>query len=135
MASVGAGFTRITIDAARLAAFVGSPGGPVMRDLDRRATNLQTAAKAQVGKVTGKLAASIVKRPGVDARGPYVIVGAYTDYALYHHQGTPPHTIYPRTRKVLRFPASGRIVFAAVVHHPGTAPNRYFTDNFGVVGR
>lgn len=36
------------------------------------------------------------------------------------HDGTRPHTIRPRNAQVLRFVVDGRVVFARVVHHPGT---------------
>lgn len=97
--------------------------------------NVQTAAKAQVGKVTRTLEYSIVTRSGVDGRGPYcLLVTEGVDYAMYHHEGTPPHEIRPRSRSVLRFPGSGGMVYTTVVHHPGTQPNRYFTDNFHLAG-
>lgn len=61
----------------------------IAADLSRRATNVQAAARAQVGKRTWRLHDSIVKRPGVDSRGPYVdVVTEGVRYALYHHNGT-----------------------------------------------
>lgn len=41
--------------------------------------------------------------------------------------GTRPHVIRPRYRKVLKFTVSGRTVFARVVHHPGTKKNDFLT--------
>jgi hypothetical protein len=48
---------------------------------------------------------------------------------LMHHQGTRPHIIVPRRAQTLRFYSRGRIVYSKLVHHPGTKPNRYLTDN------
>jgi hypothetical protein len=76
------------IDPDRLAGFVRNGGGPVIADLSRRATNVQMGARQQVGKRTRRLERSIVKRPGVDAKGPFVLVvteGVY--YGYWHHEG------------------------------------------------
>lgn len=121
---------HLIINPVQLASYARSTSGPVLRDLERRMTNVQTGARNQVGKKTRTLEKSIVKRAGVDARGPYVmLVTEGVDYGLPHHEGTPPHVIQPRTRRFLRFPVNGQIVFARIVHHPGTQPNHYFTDN------
>jgi hypothetical protein len=43
------------------------------------------------------------------------------------HDGTRPHIIRPKRAQALRFRIGGRVVFAKVVHHPGTRP-RPFLD-------
>jgi hypothetical protein len=79
----------VVIDPDALRKFVSNGGGPIMADLTRRATNVQAGARRQVGKRTWRLHDSIVKRPGVDAKGPYVdVVTEGVSYALYHHNGT-----------------------------------------------
>lgn len=81
--------TYAVIDPDALRNYVRQGGGPVIADLTRRATNVQAGAVAQVGKKTRRLERSIVKRPGVDGRGPYVdVVTEGVRYALYHHNGT-----------------------------------------------
>jgi hypothetical protein len=107
----------------------------VLHDLDRRATLVQAAARQRVGKRTRKLERSIVKRPGADATSAYVDVVAEQPYARDHHDGTGPHLITPRNRKVLRFPTGTGTVFAYRVRHPGTAPNRFLTDVLFIAGR
>lgn len=78
----------VYIDPDRLAAFVRDGGGPIMRDLSRRATNVQMGARRQVGKDTRRLERSIVKREGVDARGPFVLVVTEgVSYGYWHHEG------------------------------------------------
>lgn len=78
----------IVIDPAQLAAYVQANGGPVMHDLDRRASNVQAAARRFVGKRTRRLERSIVKRPGVDQLGPFVfVVTEGVPYAVPHHEG------------------------------------------------
>jgi hypothetical protein len=79
----------VVIDPDAVRKFVSNGGGPIMADLTRRATNVQAGARRQVGKRTWRLHDSIVKRPGVDAKGPYVdVVTEGVSYALYHHNGT-----------------------------------------------
>jgi hypothetical protein len=81
--------TYEVIDPDALAKFTRSGGGPIMADLSRRATNVQAGARRQVGKKTRRLERSIVKRPGVDSRGPYVdVVTEGVRYAVFHHNGT-----------------------------------------------
>lgn len=78
----------VTINPDRLAAYVAQGGGPVIADLTRRATNVQNVAKQRVGKRTRRLERSIVKRPGVDARGPFVmVVTEGVTYGYWHHEG------------------------------------------------
>jgi hypothetical protein len=54
----------------------------------RRATNVQNVAKQRVGKRTRRLERSIVKRAGVDALGPFVLVVTEgVPYGYWHHEG------------------------------------------------
>lgn len=76
------------IDPDKLAAFVRDSGGPVIAELMRRATNVQMGARRQVGKDTRRLERSIVKRPGVDAKGPFIlVVSEGVEYGYWHHEG------------------------------------------------
>lgn len=121
---------RPVIDPAALAAFVRAGGGPVVNDLHRRATNVQTGARARVGKRTRLLERSITVR--IEAAGPAgvrALIGSDVTYALIHHEGSPAHIIRPVNRRMLRFPVGGTMVFARVVRHPGTRPNRYLVDS------
>lgn len=47
-------------------------------------------------------------------------IGSDVEYAAFVNDGTRPHIIRPRTKQALRFVIGGRVVFAKVVHHPGT---------------
>ncbi len=79
----------VVIDPDALRRYVNDGGGPIIADLSRRAGNVQAGARVQVGKRTRRLERSIVKRPGVDARGPFVLVVTEgVTYSLYHHDGT-----------------------------------------------
>ncbi len=57
-----------------------------------------------------------------------VVVAAGAAYGLFVEKGTRPHTIKPRYRRMLRWPAEGGFVFARKVRHPGTEP-RHFLAN------
>lgn len=79
----------VVIDPDAVAKYARDGGGPVLADLTRRATNVQGGAVRQVGKKTRRLERSIVKRPGIDTKGPYVdVVTEGVSYARYHHDGT-----------------------------------------------
>lgn len=57
---------------------------------------------------------------------PQVVIDINVDYAAYVNDGTAPHLIRPRTQGgVLRFRIGNRIVYARVVHHPGTRPQPF----------
>lgn len=87
---VSADDSYVYVDPDKVAAYVAVRGGPVMHDVDRRASNVQTAARRFVGKRTRKLERSIVKRPGVDSTSPFVmVVTEGVDYAVYHHDYNP----------------------------------------------
>lgn len=103
--------------------------GMVGKDVKNRSAILTLLAKIQVGKKTGKLSTAIGYSISSDARGVVGTIGADDPIALLHHEGTKPHIIIPRFKKTLRFVQHGKIVYAKIVHHPGTKPNRYLTDN------
>jgi len=63
-----------------------------------------------------------------------VEVGTEQEYADYHHFGTRPYDIYPRTAKFLKFRTVGGWRFAKVVHHPGL-PARPFLPTKAVAER
>ena len=128
---------RLIIDGVQMAEMMSGVNGLVMKHLMNRATVVQLAARTQArgsGKGTGRLASSIVKRPGHEGVNPMVMVGAWNcPYAVFVHEGTQPHDIYPKTKKALSFfwpnnpNGAGQAVFAHV-HHPGTAPNAFLAD-------
>lgn len=106
-----------------------SPTGEVGRYLTIVGAKLKYLAKYQAGRKTGALAASMNYKLTRDSRGLVALVGSDNKVALMHHNGTRPHIILPRHAQTLRFYSHGRIVYTKVVHHPGTRPNRYLTDN------
>lgn len=133
---------KLVIDGARMAALLRGPTGPVTRHLIERATVVQMAAKAQAPRRTGCLQDSIVKRVEDSPLGVVIRIVADTtpcsperkSYAYYVHEGTEPHEIVARNASVLAFywatgPDGPGTYFFRSVHHPGTPPNRFLTDN------
>lgn len=108
---------------------VHSPDGEVGQYLRKQSRILAAYARRQAGVDTGALRASINYRVVRDGRGLVAFVGSDNRVAFMHHQGTRPHIIMPNRARTLRFYSHGRIVYAQVVRHPGTQPNRYLTDN------
>lgn len=106
-----------------------SPDGHVGKFLRKRAVILQALAQRQVGVKTGALKKSIRYQIVRDSKGLLATVGSGNRIALMHHNGTKPHIILPKRAQTLRFYSHGRIVYSKMVHHPGTKPNKYLTDN------
>jgi len=88
---------------------------------DAAARQVVNRAKILAPVDTGRLRASIrlESRRDLLLRTKWTI-GSDVVYAPYVNDGTRPHIIRPRTKQVLRFKVGGRIVYARVVHHPGT---------------
>lgn len=122
---------RLTLDHAAIGRMLRDKNGSVGRDINHRATNVQLAARSQVGVLSGRLRRGLVKRgPEDNDRGSLsVFVGSEVDHALLHHEGTRPHVILPVKAKMLHFKVGGVDVFVHQVNHPGTRPNHYLTDN------
>jgi hypothetical protein len=113
------------------------PDGMVGRMLKRRAKKFILVAKEQAGKKTGALRKAIGVREHLRSpAGQYmkVGVGPQIPYAYIHHEGTRAHVIVPKRAQMLVFPnrqssVKGALIFAHKVHHPGTAPNKFLSDN------
>lgn len=117
------------VDQAGMDFLLRNPKGDVGVYLNKLGAKLSALAKAQVGVDTGALRKSINYRVSRGGTGLVVTVGSNNRIALLHHQGSRPHIITPRRAQTLRFYSRGRIVYSKLVHHPGTKPNRYLTDN------
>jgi hypothetical protein len=121
--------------------YLNDPRGEVGRYLLKKGKKVQAAARSQVGKSTGRLAASIHIRQHRLARKQFMTIGSSLPHARMVHQGTKPHLIRPKDRRrtgqkgVLIFQdrQAGRIVFSHMVKHPGTRANPYLTRNLRLV--
>lgn len=122
-----------------MAELLHSPAGPIARHLIERATKVQMAARAQAPRRTGCLQESIVKR--VETHGGEIAIRIVSDttpcspsrtsYSLYVHEGTVPHDIPGAFGIPSPFGIGGRFDGK---FHPGTAPNRFLTDNLHLAG-
>lgn len=102
--------------------------------MQRLALSTVREAKLLVHRKTGNLGRSI-HVAHVTENSALVVASAR--YASYVERGTRPHTITPKAAKALRFAVGGNrrlsgaprsgapVVFARVVHHPGTKPYPY----------
>ena len=138
---------RLYVDGAVLQAALNGPAGVVWPWLLKRTEAFQAAARAQAPIRTGCLRRSIVKRVEVGATGPVIRVLADTrgcatnpkriGYSLFVHEGTQPHVIQAHFGSLWFFwptgPDGPQMYHFQWVFHPGTQPNRFFTDNFGVL--
>jgi len=120
---------KFVLDRAGYGHMVHHPDGEVGQYLKKQARELAAYARRQAGVDTGALKASINYRVVSSGGGLVAFVGSDNRVAFMHHQGTRPHIIAARRAKTLRFYSHGRIVYAQVVRHPGTKPNKYLTDN------
>lgn len=111
-----------------------SPNGMVGDYLRKRGQQLTLLAQNQVGVRSGALKRSIKYVVYNRNNGELTVqVGSDNKISLIHHEGSKPHIIKPRYKKALRYKQHGKIVFASVVKHPGTKPNKFLSDNLSKV--
>ena len=111
--------------------------GDVGIELYKRARRMARHAKNQApigtGPTAGRLKRSIkVYRHQRYTKGQTIRVGTSVPYAMYVHEGTRPHMIYPQNPGgALKFVPKGgtRVIITKRVKHPGSRPNRFLTDN------
>lgn len=149
MVARGSFGSYVQIDPAKLADFMRSPSGPVLRDQMEAGELVKREAQRRVGvyqppdaysamhraRRPGTLRDHIVKRIGQVGGDPAVLVGSDDPITLWHHEGTPPHVIRARVkpRLVFYWPRLGRVVAFKQVNHPGTRPNRFLTEALSVL--
>lgn len=96
------GDVSLQMDEMALHAFANMRGGPVARELERRALKVQNTATDLCPVDTGRLRASIDHELGFDALGIYVDVGSNVEYAAYVELGTSRASAQPFLRPALR---------------------------------
>ena len=78
---------------------------------------------------TGRLRSSIrTQESSFFGLRPKITIGSDVFYAPFVNDGTAPHIIRPRRAQALRFRIGGRVVYAKVVHHPGTRARPFLDD-------
>lgn len=139
--------TKVVLDGAKMAAVMHGPTGPVARHLIERAEQFKQKARQQArghygtNPRSGCLENSIVKRVEFGgAHGIEIRVVSDTSpcspthesYSLFVHEGTKPHLIEGNPLLAFHWdhgPDGPGTYFFQRVNHPGTKPNRFFTDN------
>lgn len=132
----------LDLDPVKTSAFLRGANGPVVRELLVAGEIVRQEARRLVGVSDpdpvprkkphrpGTLRDSIVSRLVFRGGDPAVEVGSELDYAIYHHEGTGPHTIAPRQAPRLVFFSKrrGRVIYTKKpVRHPGTHANPFLT--------
>lgn len=119
--------TSFRLDRSRVERMLRLPSGLVYRNMERRVRRVEAeAVRRAPGSMKQSIRVSIRRGPGGEFRGT---VNVRHPAALYVTGGTRPHIIRPRRPGgVLRFTVDGQVVYARVVHHPGTKPNNFLIE-------
>lgn len=100
--------------------------GEARKTLNLRAQQVLNRARILAPVDTGRLRSSgKIKKAGWFSFRPKATIVFDVDYAAFVNDGTAPHIIRPRNARVLRFVVGGQVVYARVVHHPGTRANPF----------
>lgn len=85
----------VEINGAALAELFTSPSGEVAKDLQRRALQVDRAAKGLCPVDTGRLRSSITNEIGEDGDGLVATIGTNVEYAPYVELGTSKMAAQP----------------------------------------
>lgn len=114
---------RVSLDRGQLGRVI---KGESRKALRLRAPQVLNRAKILAPVDTGRLRSSgKVSYSGLFSFRPKATIVFDVDYAQMVNDGTRPHVIRPKNASVLRFVVGGRVVYARVVHHPGTRANPF----------
>lgn len=99
----------------------------INRGGDKAAAHLESKVKQRITGFTrtGRLRSSVAWRRSGRWRWS---IGTDVSYARPVEDGSRPHIIRPRNKKVLRFRIGNRTIFAREVHHPGFAGHHYMRN-------
>lgn len=106
----------------RFEGFLGRVVGVEERLVEEVAESALGAARQLVPVRSGRLSRSLRIEPRGRLERHVVMGGARAPHAPYVEHGTRPHLIRPRRARALRFEVDGEIIYARLVHHPGTSP-------------
>lgn len=112
----------VTISRSALERMFRLPGGLVERNMRRRLDRVEARARQLAPGSMSRQISSRMTRERNEVTG-YVI--SNHPATIYVVSGTRPHTIRPVRAQALRFTVGGRVVYAKIVHHPGTQPNNF----------
>ncbi len=92
----------VTLDQPAIDRLFTSPSGPVVKDLARRAIQVEATAIRLCPVDTGRLRSSITHELAVDDRGLLARVGTNVEYAIFVEFGTRFAPAQPYLRPALR---------------------------------
>lgn len=127
------GRAQLVIDNAQMRAVLTGRNSAAVQLVQKAQRQTLTRAKVTSPVDSGALRNSHVAEP-IKVSGDKVTTeisvegGAKQDYAMYVHEGTKPHVIKPRRKKVLSWKGPEGRVFATAVHHPGTEPRPWLRN-------
>lgn len=104
------------------------PGGMVYRNMERRVQRVEAEARRRAPGSMGQgnnITVAIRRGPNGDFQG---VINSRHPASLYVLGGTRPHVIRPVRARALKFTVGGATVYAKVVMHPGTQPNRFLQE-------
>jgi hypothetical protein len=114
----------IRIDRSAVERLLRLPGGLVYFNMQRRTRRVEAEARRLAPGSMDRFITSEVSRNGREIAG---YVTSNHPATIFVINGTKPHIIRPVRARALRFTVGGRVVFARIVHHPGTKPNDFLT--------
>lgn len=127
------GRAQLVIDNSQMRAALTGSNSEAVKLVQRAQRQTLNQAKVNTPVDTGALRNSHVAEPIV-VRGDTVSTeisatgGVKQEYAMYVHEGTKPHVIKPRRKKVLSWKGAEGRVFATAVNHPGTNPRPWLRN-------
>lgn len=117
---------EVRIDQGAITRFLRLRGGRVERKLAERTKKVARIAEVEAsahGSMGDFVSWKIVEGP----KGLQGVIVCDHPAVLFVLKGTQPHVIRPRRKKALRFEIGGEVIFAAVVHHPGTRADDFMS--------
>lgn len=121
---ISIGRVDVDINEGRATAIAVSHSLPKVVQVTRRVLN---RARVLAPVRTGRLRSSGRMDVTVTRFGPTGTVTFPVKYAQFVHDGTRPHIIRPRKKKVLKFTVGTVVLYRPLVHHPGTKGRPFLT--------
>jgi Bacteriophage protein of unknown function (DUF646). len=121
---ISIGRVDVDINNGRATAVAISRSLPLVTKVTRQILN---RAKVLAPVRTGRLRSSGRMDIKVTHFGPTGTVTFPVRYAQFVHDGTRPHLIVPKHKKVLKFKVGPRVLYRPLVHHPGTRPRPFLS--------
>jgi hypothetical protein len=127
------GRAQLVLDNAQMRAVLTGRNSAAVQLVQKAQRQTLTRAKITSPVDSGALRNSHVAEP-IKVSGDKVTTeisasgAARQEYAMFVHEGTKPHVIKPRRKKVLSWKGPEGRVFASSVNHPGTPARPWLRD-------